>query len=420
MKTTQIIPQVASIAAVLFLPACAPVETKHLSATNGDATLTARQLRNQREGIAYGIATGRLHIKIIKEADKTPEVTIDAVYPPDPRYQLVVNPKASGLSDDNITVTTSNGLLASIATVYKDQTTEIIKDIADAGIKAFQISHGVIPTQSTERTLGDPLPPEEADKPFVVDLYIDPFNEGQVATATAKLKSHGIVLDFRNIVKGAFSRYSDVPGDPGRVYYKPMLPYQVALYCPKQRVWFSRTVMLPNEAPIVSFELKRAMFVERKMGLTFTDGVLTSVNDTKPSELKALTGLVNDLIDKVVAIMPIQIKIDQSKARQAYLTQDTAEKQTTTTNLGEGGKLLDAEKAYRDKIKELEAAAVTERADEKKKASERSLTAKEEQVAELNKEKNDSHKRLTEQAQRIKQLEEAIKGFDKPVPPANP
>jgi hypothetical protein len=342
---------------------------------------------------------------------KTAAVTIEAAYFPDPRYQLVVDPKASGLSDDTIDIKTENGLLKSISTTYADKTVDVVKDIAEAGIKAFQMSHGIIPTKSTERTLGA-SETKNVDEPFVIDLHFDPFDESQLRAAREKLKTKEIVLDFRNIVKGAFSRYSDVPGDPGRVYYKPMQPYQVALYCANQKVWFSRTVLLPNESPIVSFQLKRAMFVERKTVIGFNDGVLTSVNDVKPSEVKALTGLVNDLVDKAVALMPIQIKIDQSKARASLLTQDTTEKTAAEANLQKATNLLDAEKAYQDKIRELEEAARAREAAEAKKSTERAYEKKAEEVKAVSDQLNaisDEKRRAIEENEKLGRENEALK-----------
>jgi hypothetical protein len=89
----------------------------------------------------------------------------------------------------------------------------------------------------------------------------------------------------------------------------------------------NRILYLPNGGPILSLDVLRAALVEKKNEITLENGMLTSAKQTKPSEILAGLNIPLEIIKALVSLPTdlIQLKINYSKADQAYLTQQLNE-----------------------------------------------------------------------------------------------
>lgn len=152
-----------------------------------------------------------------------------------------------------------------------------------------------------------------------------PFDQRQLAAAKALFRKHDLTLDFRGRLSTRTHNYSEIPTDNRRVYYRTLLPYQLVVQDPLSNSYHAATVMLPDESPILSLDVRRALFVAKVNEVTFDHGMLTAVHTVKPSEVLAMTKTLGNIVDQIAALSPIQIKIDQSSARSALLQQQTAE-----------------------------------------------------------------------------------------------
>jgi hypothetical protein len=95
----------------------------------------------------------------------------------------------------------------------------------------------------------------------------------------------------------------------------------------KTKYCLNRILYLPNGGPILSLDVLRAALVEKKNEITLENGMLTSAKQTKPSEILAGLNIPLEIIKALVSLPTdlIQLKINYSKADQAYLTQQLNE-----------------------------------------------------------------------------------------------
>ncbi|MCZ6795277.1 MAG: hypothetical protein O7J95_16855 [Planctomycetota bacterium] len=101
------------------------------------------------------------------------------------------------------------------------------------------------------------------------------------------------------------------------MFFRPLLPYEMEVTSPAKGTTLRRTVLLPNEAPLLSFDVTRAAFVEKQTTLEFENGVLRRFSVKKPSQALALAGVPLE-IARALASLPAEIL----KLRVDYSTKD--------------------------------------------------------------------------------------------------
>jgi hypothetical protein len=90
---------------------------------------------------------------------------------------------------------------------------------------------------------------------------------------------------------------------------------------------FSRTVLLPNEAPLMTLDITRPAFIRKVINLTFTNGILTEVHINKPSEILAGLKIPLDIV-KAIAAIPKELltfKVEYSQEYNKYLQEQINE-----------------------------------------------------------------------------------------------
>ncbi len=282
-------------------------------------------VERSRNGVGYNLPSGRIKITAVKQPGQTPTITVETQYVSDPSYALTLSPKASGMADEDVSIDKEPGteLLKKITANYTDKTGEVVETLVKTGVKAFQLAHGILPAQKERAMLGQTERMAERFYSFTWEFH--PFDQRQLAAAKALFRKHDLTLDFRGRLSTRTHNYSEIPTDNRRVYYRTLLPYQLVVQDPLSNSYHAATVMLPDESPILSLDVRRALFVAKVNEVTFDHGMLTAVHTVKPSEVLAMTKTLGNIVDQIAALSPIQIKIDQSSARSALLQQQTAE-----------------------------------------------------------------------------------------------
>lgn len=312
-----------------------------------------KKLRKLADGYAYSLPSGRVKVTAVKKPDETPTISVETFLVGDPKYPLIASTRASGLADDEVTFEkeAGTGLLKSVTGSYKDKTAEIVESIVETGVKAFKITHGIIPGLQ-DRTFRVDDTSKGDYYSFVVEF--DPFDDRSIKRAEALFKTKKLRLDFFGRLGNRFTGYTTIPKDNRRLYYRSLLPYQVQVTDEKNFAYTAVNVLLPDESPILSVDLKRAFLVDKVNELTFDHGVLTKVHTVKPSEILALFKSLGNIVDKVASLSPIQIKVDQSKARTALINQQNAEIKALGSKYDDLVNTANSQAALKAKEKELQ------------------------------------------------------------------
>lgn len=366
-----------------------------------------RGVERNRNGVGYNLPSGRIKITAVKQPGQTPTFTVETQYVSDPDYALTLSAKASGMADEDVSIDKEPGteLLKKITANYTDKTGEVVETLVKTGVKAFQLTHGIIPPQKERAMLGQTE--RVAERFYSFTWEFDPFDERQLAAAKVLFRKHELTLDFRGRLSRRMQNYSEVPSDTKRVYYRTLLPYQLVIQDPLSNSYHAATVMLPDESPILSLDVRRALFVAKVNEVTFDHGMLTAVHTIKPSEVLAMTKTLGNIVDEIAALSPIQIKIDQSSARSALLQQQTAE-------ITQRGAQLDAMLGALNSQQTFTAreAEIRRQAEEAKAQAERSKRSEQDERTK----REDASRMLKESVEREKATREALEEYKKTHP----
>lgn len=269
----------------LSLGSCSTMQTRNLNVRD-DQNIPTRAIDEQRMGLHYSVPKGILRLQISKEENGPVTTTITTEYFGDPDHNFTMKPLPSGFANDTFTITVNEKrLLSSINNTHDDRTGQIIENLAQFVAEANKLRLGPF---GAALDSGD-LPPE-----FSYDVRIDPFQSSRsVSDLLGNLFSYSIKPLTFDGKERLYQQLAQVPTKSDRLYFRNPMPYLVTIR-PKSstsKYRYSNVVMLPNRAPITSVDLKRSLFVNRVNTLGFTNGMLTSWNITKPSELEGLSSL---------------------------------------------------------------------------------------------------------------------------------
>jgi hypothetical protein len=232
---------------------------------------------------------------------------------PDSSQLYTLDYQRSALSEDTLTLTIdSDGLLKKIESSTEDKTGQIILKLietAKEAAKAAALAVAGVATQTGDYVFA----PENVDainKRIKADL-------GEEAPQ--------ITIDPPVLPSPPTARC-----DGDGVCFRPLRPYVVTVTL-GGRPFRSETVLLPNEAPILSLPVHRAAFVKNVTNATFNQGILTEVHIEKPSELLAFFEIPL-AVAKAIAAVPaelLQVKIDYSSKEKQLADAQKAQLEAT-------------------------------------------------------------------------------------------
>jgi hypothetical protein len=288
--------------------------------------------------MGYFLPKGLIHVQFKPKEGSTTgeyELTITTEYVPDPNFFYTLKYQPSAISNDTINkvAVSQQGLLTHVQVSAEDKTADIINKLVLIAKAPFVPS---IPVPGAALTA---LTKEGTPKKLLAfDMVIDPTpppsppplrRPNSIEEANAKLKDYKIQLSLINWEGQRTVIPSASPLDPSQgVYYRPLLPWTLRVESTDNNLFIKdATIYLPNGAPILSLDITRAAFVTKSIHYTFTDGILTQLEISKPSEVLGFVDIPLNVIKAIVALPTelIQVKIDTSKMNQGLLAQQLAE-----------------------------------------------------------------------------------------------
>jgi hypothetical protein len=266
------------------------------------------------------------------------QVTISEEYERDPQRIYLLNLSAPWTSEDQVGVVVgTNGFLNTINSTNADKSGDIVVELAKAAIESFKIAAGGFPTGAGFIQSNKPKYPQR------IDLVFNPFEDTALQAAVTTLSDAGLDLDFQKSTSPSFTNAWQNPSEEvDGFYYRPLLPYVLEIHGGNQQT-ISKTVLLPNEAPIFSYGVRRSAFVQRITQVKFVNGCLSEVYVSKPSEALELARTPIKIVQAVASIPTnlIQLKFDVSSARTKLLTQQSNEIAATMALIEAQRKLLE-------------------------------------------------------------------------------
>lgn len=313
----------AVLCALPLLAGCAMIDTYPAIIPSVEGSEVPNGVRVEQASGSYFLAKHLLRVAVsVQGAKKTLIVTPVAVQDRSTLMQIGFN--LSPLSDDDVTVKTSDGLLKSIEAKAVDKTGDIIVEIA----KAVGYFRGALaPDGGVVATV----------------LEFDPFDFQQArqvnAMLTRKFGSCVEVEIFENTWTPGCGRMSIgtpaaepppsgvfAPRVPG-VYYRRPLNHRVHVV-ENGRTSELKSYALANLAPVFRLDIERTAFVTRQTKIDFKDGAPESVQVVKESEALAVAKLpvrvveayVGGAVDAITNRKKlVDAQTDYVKSESAYL-----------------------------------------------------------------------------------------------------
>lgn len=263
--------------------------TKKNPANNSNA-----QSNNKPHNNASGSSNNKPAPGAITAQLPTVTLSINKVqYVPDPRFQYSVNINHDALFDDDISVSVdTNDLLKSVNSTTTDQTPQIIEKIAEAPVQVLTAGRAPALISKTK-------------KQFDIEYSLDPTSQQQVRTLNNLLGTLSPRIQFTaNPVISPSQHRKRLPRCSINICFRTAMPYTLELRTLGQSsVVLARTiVVLPNKNAVAQIPVTRAPFVKKTVQLQFTNGMLTSVNVSNPSEVKAFVEIPITVAKSIVSI----------------------------------------------------------------------------------------------------------------------
>lgn len=315
------------LAPALALSACANVySSKDLKSTSADTN-----------GLTYALPTTWLEIKARRGKDSAGGgmvIDFSTHAYPDGSHIYSLDHVASAFAHDQITIEVGEDqLLKKVDTTTEDVTDQIIIGLAKAvsGVASFSLPPVGIKARGVEYACSAP-----PDPPWSV--IIDPFND---KTWPRWLNKGCLTLTpITQSVAPATDETRAAERCTHGICHRAPIPYRIAIDLGPAGTHEFVTGLL-NKSPILSIDVNRTMFVEKKMDLEFTSGVLTKVVIDSPSPMLEFVSLPVD-VAKAIFSAPAELL----KLRVDYSSQAIADRKKEE-------ELIKTNRDYQDFIRNL-------------------------------------------------------------------
>lgn len=244
-----------------------------------------------------------------KEAKAYALTFVGVNYTPDPNCQFLLDYHAVAMADDDVKVTIgSDGLLTKVDVTSEDKTAAIILKLVDIAKEAAKISILA-----------------EGEK-IVYEAKFDPFDRLESARVKRDLRAFNCSFELlrisgyeQDLSKTVVTRETG----PDRIHgiaFRPVFAYNLHLRNEGMPASL-QTVLLPNQAEVMSLPVTRAAFVKKVTTLGFDHGILTDVHISKPSEVLGFLEIPFGIAKAIVSIPAelVQLRIDTTKSNTELL-----------------------------------------------------------------------------------------------------
>jgi len=231
-------------------------------------------------------------------------------YEPDPQHLYYVNYHNNISTTDKVVVQTdAKGLLVSVQGKSKDELPMLIAKFGELAQEVAKLS----------ALRGD-------DTTRLLQVVLDPTNKASLAALNERLKAENADLKLE-VLEPSQIAGMQCPQEVcnGGIKFRPALPYVFTLKL-SNNIHDQAIITLPNEAPILAVDVKRAAFVEKDTQLTFESGMLTKVDISKPSEALGFIQIPIDIVKAIVGIPSalLDFKINVTQKETSLLEQQAA------------------------------------------------------------------------------------------------
>ena len=276
-------------------------------------------------------------------------VTLAEIMEADHRHRYFARQRKNVLYDDHTVITTdAKGLLAAVNVTSTDQTPAIIDSIADTIINLAKIAANASGWKVAE---AGGMPP-----PF--DVIFDPFSQAEIKAANKTMDPSGFQITAKPLppINADFSRQvtKGAPPAPEGISFRPptIMSFEFASKeGSPTNVYRKFGVTLPDQRTISTLPYNREFLVGRTLNATFTEGMLSSVDYTLPSQVKAAIGIPASIIGKVSEALPDLITVRNAN-RNAGADAETARLNAQAGVLNAQAAVITARKALKDAQKE--------------------------------------------------------------------
>ncbi len=274
---------------------------------------------------------------------------------PDPAARYVIQHQESAGRDDQFTLEVKGGLLSTSASESTGQAATIVLNLVRsiAGLRAG--------TGGVRSNLMFSLPRFDAAgkkqcKAYAMTLLFDPTNASEREQVRVVLKDQGLTLGLLPEPASVGTQASGSANSAkDGLLYRPMIPVTLKVSADATDVnrkvcgetddisSTQLTALLPDSTHTLVLPVHGVAFGKGAVKYTFKDGIPSSMDVSRPSQLAALAGLPVDILKALISVPTefIKLRVDYSSQAAALTSAQTKE----LTSLKE---LLDAQKALED------------------------------------------------------------------------
>lgn len=269
---------------------------------------------------------------------------------PDTNHAYVARLDHSAFSSDDLTIqTTENGLLKSVNLELKDETPQIILELAKTVVQAYRLSvglpghakggHGVMgdpkPVPFKFERIFDPADPESVDvvnRELLILTGKGEVTQYEVEVVQQELRAGEGLTDLgaeatevggKLRVPVPHPTFAPIPGkEIDGLVYRRSIPYRVSILSGAKGKMYSMkaaVAYLPNNGPAAVLPFDAGAFTTTIYGAEFANGELTKYTAKRPSEVLGFVSLLPKAVSELVSIPGeiLKLKVDYSSQEKA-------------------------------------------------------------------------------------------------------
>ncbi|MEL7092361.1 MAG: hypothetical protein AAFN94_11560 [Pseudomonadota bacterium] len=211
---------------------------------------------------------------------------------PSPLFRYEVNYVPNRFSKDEVDFIIENQILKTVTVSTEDQTATALVNLAKSLGNLARVRGGLET---------DPVPGagvEKSPDTLIAKLRMDPTDPVSVAR-TQHILSHNATHGVSLQVTPAPRPVTIVPACDYAVCYRPLISVTLSFVDKRSGNVTEYVVQVPDPHQITGLDIERSTFVKRDTVYTFTEGSLSAVDITKPSELAAAALLPLSIVTAV-------------------------------------------------------------------------------------------------------------------------
>lgn len=240
------------------------------------------------------------------------EITLAKTVDADPAARLLYRFEPSAFSDDVLQVDTQeNGLLSTVSSDTTDRSGDIAIAIAQlvftVATKGAPLPQGLSETKEPFGATYDPFDPADVSKVrpelyrrgYCVLVGQEEIRAGtsQCSKTSAQIRAGTGLIGKASIAAPVVEYAEAFPG----LYYRRPNPTPIEVYKDKKLIWRGSQPIF-SKSDFYQITIDRTQFVQKQTTIKFTNGSLTSIKLSKPSEALAFVGIPVKIARIVFAI----------------------------------------------------------------------------------------------------------------------